>query len=173
MIKSCFANSVQGTSLISDFISIIHVRTPAAAIIIAITLLPSVSQSFAESSIVPPTPPIYILSVPKLIKPCDAPVAACTFNPTRMMVTTFINNDDKPVQFVVFLEVRDSAGVTVFLQFHTGATEGRFGHNTLEMASSWQPEKYGEYELHTFAISNFTKPEVLVFGVAPVDVTIN
>jgi hypothetical protein len=133
---------------------------------------PLFSQSFAQDEIVPPTPPTYILSVPKLIKTCNVPADSCGQSQTRMMSTMFINNDDKPVQFVVFLEIRDSAGVTVFLQFHIGAVEGRFGHNTREMASSWQPEKAGEYELRTFAISNFTNPEVLVCCEAPVNVTI-
>lgn len=77
----------------------------------------------------------------------------------RMITASVTNMGREELQFVAFLEIRDSQGVTIFLQYHTGLikVEGRS-----EIASSWQaPDLQAKYELRAFVISNFTKPQIL------------
>jgi hypothetical protein len=81
--------------------------------------------------------------------------------PVRILSTKITNNLDDPLQFIVFLEVRDSKGITIFLEFHKGTVES--GGRT-EVGSSWRlPQEQGEYELRAFAVSNVTSPTVIAW----------
>ncbi|MCI0557703.1 MAG: hypothetical protein MN733_04355 [Nitrososphaera sp.] len=75
-----------------------------------------------------------------------------------VFTATLLNSCDQKVPFIAFIEIRDSADVTVSLHNQTG-TIGAKSHS--EVAMAWWPEEPGDYELRTFAISNFTKPEIL------------
>ena len=107
-------------------------------------------------SVIEEQPSIAAVGTPELIDPnngaTDKRVAL------RYITTTFYNNDDFDMPFVVFLEIRDSYGVTVYLVFHTGVLAG---NGKTELGSSWLPQETGDYELRAFAISNFTKPVVI------------
>jgi hypothetical protein len=58
----------------------------------------------------------------------------------------------------MFYEVRDATGSTVFLEFHIGTLNP---DSSSEMGTSFQPSSFGRYEVMSFAISNFTKPDIL------------
>lgn len=78
----------------------------------------------------------------------------------QVWLTTEIENNlemDKAV--VVLLEVRDSDGVTIFLEWQR-ATVGPNG--TVEVAFPWLPDRSGTYEIRTFVLSGLAdSPEVL------------
>jgi hypothetical protein len=112
------------------------------------------AYSNAESMTI--APPVAI-SQPVLKDVFNSPFAG-PLSPARMIATNVTVNSDPGLRFVVFLEVRDSHGITVYLQFHTVAVEG---NDRLEIASLWLPQESGSYELRAFAVSNFTKPVVL------------
>jgi hypothetical protein len=74
-------------------------------------------------------------------------------------LSSVITNDgDHSQQFVELVEVKDSSGVTVFLAWQSGA----LGPNSqTQIGVSWIPERPGDYNVRTFAISNFDNPQVL------------
>jgi len=75
-----------------------------------------------------------------------------------LLSATLTNNNTKPLPYVAFIELRNSDGVTIYLEFHKGVLDPGVPSN---IASSWTPEKTGEYELRVFAISDFQHVEVL------------
>jgi hypothetical protein len=97
------------------------------------------------------------LSSPEIRAPSSSQYAP-TYGAQRMITTTLNSMYDSDLQFVVFIEVRDSNGVTIFLQYHASTLKGP-GHT--ELGSSWLAPDNGTYEIRVFAISNFTRPEVL------------
>jgi hypothetical protein len=131
------------------------VRLELSAIVIAFAILSPIflfeaqAKSFAD--------PI-ALSYPELISLNIADSG--TTSPYRMVKTTLSNAYEHDLPYVVFVEIRDSYGITLYLQFHTGVLGGT---EYTELGSSWRvPYEVGTYELRAFAISNFTKPEVIV-----------
>lgn len=111
-------------------------------------------QSYAAY---PPSWVVADISIPRLEKPYDSDNQPDVG--FRMIAASVVNMGLNELPFVAFLEIRDSTGVTIFLNYHTGVIdiEGRLG-----IASSWQvPDFEAEYELRAFVISNFTKPQVL------------
>lgn len=75
-----------------------------------------------------------------------------------MIITKIVNYCDFTLKFVVFIEVRDTGGNTMFLQWHTGELNSS---SQSELGMWWRLAQPGTYELRTFAISNFTSPEIL------------
>jgi hypothetical protein len=76
-----------------------------------------------------------------------------------MVTVNFTNTTPHDSSFVVFLEARDKAGITVFLQFHTGVIGA---YERANFASSWHaPDDLTRHELRAFAITNFTRPAFL------------
>ena len=76
-----------------------------------------------------------------------------------MITTKITNNEDYDIPLVVFLEISDTDGASLYLAFHILAVNAG---GRSEVASLWRlPHEQGEYELRTFAISNFTRPDVL------------
>lgn len=63
------------------------------------------------------------------------------------------------VPYVLILEVRNKDGITTFLQWQNG-TIGPYGES-YPMRFYWQPTETGSYEVRNYAISNFTRPEIL------------
>lgn len=85
---------------------------------------------------------------------CDA----CTVTPARFIVLNATNNNDTIQPFVMVLEVRDNDGTTLFLEFLLGTLNP---NSSSELGASWTVLHPGDYEVRSFAISNFTKPEIL------------
>jgi hypothetical protein len=85
---------------------------------------------------------------------CDA----CTVSHTRFIVLNATNNNDAEQQFTMLIEIRDKNGSTLFLDFLVGTLNP---NSSSEMGISWTVLYPGDYEVRSFAISNFTKPEIL------------
>lgn len=103
-------------------------------------------------------PPAIALLAPEL-KDLRTNPASDFRSPYRMITTEITNNEDYDIPLVVFLEIRDTNGLTLYLVYHILEVNAS---GRSEVGSSWQlPQEQGDYELRTFAISNFTKPEIL------------
>lgn len=85
----------------------------------------------------------------------------------QVVLRTSIHNGRDTVQpFVILTEIRDSAGVTVYLSWQSG-TMIAYGNYTME--SSWTPDTVcwienpgcNQYELRGFVIDGFENPQVL------------
>ena len=75
-----------------------------------------------------------------------------------MLSANMTNNSVQPLFYIAFIELRNSDGVTLYLEFHKGRLDPDASSN---IASSWTPDRPGEYELRVFAISDFESPEML------------
>ena len=93
----------------------------------------------------------------------------CTVLPVRYIILSANNNENIERPFTMLVEARDSNGVTVFLGFLIGTLNPE---SSSEMGISWKVDAPGEYEIRSFAISNFTKPEILSMP-SSADVTIS
>jgi hypothetical protein len=87
-----------------------------------------------------------------------------------ILSTTNTNESSDSVSYVALMEVRDSQGVTVYLQFQFGNLPP---DGESELGISWTPESAGEYELRTFLISGFIDPVTVLTPVQSNIVTIN
>lgn len=77
----------------------------------------------------------------------------------QLGLSTTIENDGTTVQpFVALIEVRDSAGVTVYLAWQSGSLEPA-GSTIIEV--SWTPDASGTYEVRTFVVSSLSNAFVL------------
>lgn len=75
-----------------------------------------------------------------------------------ILATTVENTGSQEQPFIALVEVRDSAGATVFLQWQSGIIGA--GAKS-EIGLSWTPSKPGTYEVRTFAISDLANPQIL------------
>lgn len=129
----------------------------AAAVILALFgMLPSfiLSKAFALSS-----PPTLKLSSPLLALPYS-PTGTVIQASQQVIISTTVSHNfgDKETSFITFLEVRNKDGATEYLAWQSG--EVKVGGQT-EVGVSWIPERAGEYEIRTFAVSDLANPQVL------------
>jgi hypothetical protein len=72
---------------------------------------------------------------------------------------SFANNKNVPQSLIALFEVRDSSGVTVYLAWQNSVMPPS---STANVGVSWIADVgIGQYEIRTFAISNFTNTLVL------------
>lgn len=97
-------------------------------------------------------------SKPALADVTGASITEVTSGQQVVLTTNVKNNDGTSRPFVAIVEVRDSDGITVMVQWQTGtlAPNGDAG-----VGISWVPESAGEYEIRTFVVSNLSNPQVL------------
>jgi hypothetical protein len=78
---------------------------------------------------------------------------------TQMLLTTSVqNNKALAMPFMTLFEVRDSSGITVNLQLLSGKLAS---NDSMTVGASWMPEVKGDYEIRTFAISDFKTFKIL------------
>jgi hypothetical protein len=85
---------------------------------------------------------------------CDA----CTVSPARFVVLNATNDNNFEQPFTMLVEIRDENDLTIYMSFLIGTLNP---NAVSEMGISWTPQYVGEYEVRSFAITNFTKPEIL------------
>jgi micrococcal nuclease len=123
--------------------------------IIATVLLFGFDHPIQASS----APPAIMLSEPSL-KSLSTPAAGVQVG-QQLVITTIVThgeNPNGPIPYMVFIEVRDSYGITEFLSYQSGKISD--GGQT-EVGTSWTPHKAGTFLFRTFAISNFEEPQIL------------
>ncbi len=99
------------------------------------------------------------LSPPVLTDDYGNEMPSTSVNQRVIISTTIVTGiEDKNTPYVLIIEVRDANEVTVYLQFGFGTLEP-LGSNDVGLA--WSPERVGEYEVRSFAVSNFTNPQIL------------
>ncbi len=77
----------------------------------------------------------------------------------QVAVDVELRNQDSAVQpYAAIIEIRDSDGVTLSLDWVEGSINGK---NLTNVGISWTPEEAEVYELRTFVITNLTSPEIL------------
>jgi|GEM_PF-1095261 len=96
-------------------------------------------------------------------------VSQITVGQQVVITTQITNNVDDELPFVGLIEVRDSAGITVFLAWQTGVLDAG---DRAEVGLSWTPEDAGDYQFRTFVISNLQNPQVLS-PVATTNITVS
>jgi hypothetical protein len=79
-------------------------------------------------------------------------------NETLKITRGFINQHEKERSFVCFFEIRNSDGVTVFLEMLNGSAKPQ---NQSHLSISWLPEHKETFEVRTIIISNLTNPEFI------------
>lgn len=72
--------------------------------------------------------------------------------------TKVTNSNDKIQPFVLMMEVRDDAGVTLDIQIQKGTLNP---DGQVDVGFSWQPEVEGPYQIRALAISSLKNPEPL------------
>ena len=106
--------------------------------------------------------PIVKLSKPSLKSNYSYGTAGVRVGQEYVIATT-ISRDveyEGDVPFVVFVEARDSNGVTQYLASQFGKLSGQIYDQT-EIGSSWTPDSSGMFSLRTFAISDMENPMIL------------
>jgi hypothetical protein len=78
-----------------------------------------------------------------------------------ILSTAIANNNDASQPFVALVEVRDSQGMTVFLEWQTGTLNPS---GEAEVGLSWTPDKAGSYNVRTFVVSSLAD-EVRVLSI--------
>jgi hypothetical protein len=77
----------------------------------------------------------------------------------QVVVDVELKNQDNAVQpYAAIIEIRDSDGITVSLNWMAGSINGK---NLTNVGISWTPEEAEEYQIRTFVITNLTSPEIL------------
>jgi hypothetical protein len=66
------------------------------------------------------------------------------------------------------MEARDGNGITTLLEFQLGTVRS---NDFIEVGMSWRPAEEGNYQLRTFLISGFERPEI-ISGVRTSDVIV-
>ena len=78
---------------------------------------------------------------------------------TQMLLTSSVqNNRAQSLPFMTLFEVRDSSGATISLQLMSGKLAS---NDSMTVGVSWVPEGKGDYEIRTFAISDFKTFKIL------------
>jgi hypothetical protein len=67
--------------------------------------------------------------------------------------TVIENNAGTEQPFVAFIEVRDASGITLYLAWQSGSLAPS---SSAPIEVSWTPELAGEFEIRTFAVSDFS-----------------
>jgi hypothetical protein len=81
----------------------------------------------------------------------------------------FTNSQGEEREITFLFEVRDEAGITVFLAWQTATVEPM---NTKTASVSWATDIPGVYQARMFVISNLTNPQVLEDAISTAPVTI-
>jgi hypothetical protein len=77
----------------------------------------------------------------------------------QVVVDVELKNQDSAIQpYAAIIEIRDSDGVTLSLNWIAGSINGK---NLTNVGISWTPEEAEEYGIRTFVITNLTSPEIL------------
>jgi hypothetical protein len=71
--------------------------------------------------------------------------------------TTLTSQRDQPLQFVEIFDIRGINGTTVFLAWQTVTLEPR---EQKDIGVSWTPNRSGDYEIRTFALTGFDNPRI-------------
>jgi hypothetical protein len=87
-----------------------------------------------------------------------------------MLSTEIANNNDASQPFVALVEVRDSHGLTVFLQWQTGTLNPS---GQAEVGLSWTPDKAGSYYVRTFVVSSLAQEIQVLSAVQESVVTVS
>lgn len=76
----------------------------------------------------------------------------------RVEINSHLKNDaDEPQTFVYIIQVLDSSGSAVFLDWKVGVVSD----NGQDIQTSWSPEKKGSYNLQTFLWTDLESPAIL------------
>lgn len=100
------------------------------------------------------------MSMPELKDTVGKKIGSATVGQLVVISTTVVNNRDSVLPFTAIIEVRDESDVTVYLRFQIGDVNA---NGQSEIGLSWLPKDEGSYQLRAFAISNFTRPQVLAW----------
>jgi hypothetical protein len=120
------------------------------AIAIALALLPF-QAAFAEVDDI-------TISGVEFRDPFDRSIGGPPTATQLMLSANLTNNSAQPLPYVAFIELRDSDGITIYLEFHKGRLDPRASSS---IASSSTPKTTGEYDLRVFAISDLQNPQIL------------
>ena len=89
----------------------------------------------------------------------DEVCETCGLYEDHFLVSTVQNNNPNILQPVLSLfEIRDSIGVTVFLEFQIGTLNPG---GSADFAMSWMPARSGNYEFRSFIMNDFNHQEIL------------
>ncbi len=97
-------------------------------------------------------------SKPELRDAQNRPVTQVLAGQQVVLSTTVKNNEAASTPYAAIVEVRDSNGITVYLNWQTGtlAADGSTG-----IGLSWTPDQPGTYTARVFVLSNLTTPQIL------------
>ncbi|NOJ27928.1 MAG: hypothetical protein DA330_07975 [Nitrososphaera sp.] len=77
----------------------------------------------------------------------------------QVILSTEINNNRSiALPFVAFVEVRNSDGQTVFLQWHTGTLNAS---SVTGVGLSWTPDAAGNYTVRVFVVDDIANPSII------------
>src|SRR5690606_31676425 len=75
-----------------------------------------------------------------------------------VLSSTIQNNEGISGPYAAIVEVRDSSGVTVYLQWQTGTLPANGSTN---VGVSWTPDAPGTYTIRVFVLSSLSNPQIL------------
>jgi len=75
-----------------------------------------------------------------------------------VLSTTIKNNEVASTSYAAIVEVRDSDGVTVYLNWQTGTLPA---DDSIGIGLSWTPDQPGTYTARVFVLSGLTNPQIL------------
>lgn len=84
--------------------------------------------------------------------------------------TSLANRNEESQPFVIFIEVRDDRGVTIFLALQSGTLEP---NGSTEIGALWLPDKPGTFEIRTFAINESNETSEPLSKVVEAEITVS
>ena len=87
-----------------------------------------------------------------------------------LLSTTIKNNEADARTFVAIIDVRDSTGQTLSLQFQTGTLSGS---GQTSIGGSWTPSDPGSYKVSTFVLSELGTSAIVLSPKAEATVTVS
>src|SRR5437867_3633728 len=87
-----------------------------------------------------------------------------------LLSTTIKNNEANARSFVAIIDVRDSTGQTISLQFQTGTLAG---NEQKSIGASWTPSDAGSYKVSTFVLSGLGTAGMILSPKAEATVTVS
>ncbi len=97
-------------------------------------------------------------SAPAVKSVSGQPVTQVLAGSQVVLSTTIKNNLDSSRTYAAIVEVRDSNGITVFLNWQEGTLQA---NSETGVGLSWTPDQPGTYTTRVFVLSGLTNPQVL------------
>jgi hypothetical protein len=158
-VKSCIYSDSPllgvrvATPLLISFLCTSALLHPVFAFSVVPVLIGNVSDVSPDTDLA-----LVVPSRPVVVDMTSRPVSLVMAGGQYLIAVNATNNDEiRDWASVVIVEVRDSNGITLWLNWHSQTVSANSSYG-LDM--SWMPEHPGTYQIRSFVISSLSNPRI-------------